>query len=154
MRRKRRDHRTLYRADIRDDRPALQTPDAISRRDVFVGAHRRAEHHAVGVPDSLAPRSVVTSSPRPSASAPDHNSEEASASTIRLASAARARCARHRRADEPDSDDRQLDRTAVRERRPKPLSHAPPRMNSESAATTPRLASSVPTVMRRQSGRP
>ena len=63
--------------------------------------------------------------------------------------------ARQRRADQPDPDDRQhvedrRARAAARAAQPRPPSFT----NSASAATTPRLASSTPTVSRRHSGSP
>jgi hypothetical protein len=60
-----------------------------------------------------------------------------------------------RRADQADSDQRQAVEERRAERRTETFAHGrPPAMNAASAATTPRFASSTPTVMRKQSGRP
>ena len=149
----RRDHRALDRADVGDDRARPQRRrDRASDR--LVRPDRRAENDAIGAARPLRARSAVTTSP--------------SAKCLRALQGLRRmvgerqcdarRCAAgragDRRADQSDADDRELVEDRLGERRPEPLNHDSPRMKSASAATTPRLASSPPTVSRRHSGRP
>ncbi len=148
-----RDHRGLDRADVRHDRARLQR-----RRDrptdLPVRADRRAEDDAIGVPRPLRRDRSCRRRPRPSASA----RARALRRSVRDHDPARrvllADGAGERRPDQPDPDDRQLAEHRLIERRPEPLSHDRVLTNSVSASTTPRFASSSPTVSRRHSGSP
>ena len=147
------DHRALDRADVGDDRAGLQR-----RRDRapdrLVGADRRAQDHAIGVAHRfreigrVARRRARALRRAPSASferVGEHDSPRRVLPPDRP---------RERRADQPDADDRQLVEDRLVERRPEPLSHDRACTNSASASTTPRFASSDPTVSRRHSGSP
>ena len=106
-------------------------------------------------PAAASAEEAVILSPSPSAAARSSASREQSAITICFATALRRAA---RAIDEPMRPTPMIairSNSGVGERGPEPVRHGrPPFMNSASAATTPSLASSVPTVMRRQSARP
>ena len=155
MRRDRGDHRALDRADVGDDRARLRAAARSRARSL-----RRRRPARRGSRDRRRPP------PRPRRRRPRRRARAPRALAAPPPTRRRRRCcapaflrrarAGDRRADQADADDaRARSKSGAPSGGPsRSATTGLPAMKSASAATTPRLASSVPTVRRRQSGRP
>ena len=139
-------HRALDRADVGDDGARLQMRADLPG-DGAAGADRHADDDEIGALDrgGIALDDLIGKAELGHAAR--RVVAERAVATIERDRALRARGARDRGADQADADQRETVEEAA-------VAHACFPRNSASAATTRRLASSVPTVMRSALGKP